>query len=52
VELAEDWLRDAERPITETAFAPGYWDTSNFTRNFQRINGVSPKACRDAFVAA
>ena len=52
VELAEAWLRDADRPITEIAFALGYKDASNFTRNFRRINGVSPKAYRDAFVAA
>lgn len=52
VELAEDWLKDADRPITEIAFALGYRDASNFTRNFRRINGVSPRAYRDAFAAA
>lgn len=47
VELAEQWLRNINRPITEIAFSLGYKDASNFTRNFRRINGLSPRAYRD-----
>ena len=40
--LAEKWLAQQERSITEIALSLGYADRSNFTRAFRRVNGLSP----------
>jgi AraC-like DNA-binding protein len=41
-------LCDADRPITDIAYAVGFGDLSNFVRSFGRAAGVSPRAYRRA----
>lgn len=44
ITLAERWLSDGTRSITEIAFELGYADAANFTRAFRRVKGMSPLA--------
>jgi AraC-like DNA-binding protein len=44
--LADEWLDDPKRSITEIGFDLGYTDAANFTRAYRRANGLSPSAAR------
>ena len=46
IALAERWLADSSRSITEIALELGYADAANFTRAFRRARGISPSAAR------
>ena len=48
ISIAETWLRESDRPITDIAHGLGYSDSANFTRAFRRTNGLSPRAYRAA----
>ena len=50
VTLAERWLAERDRSITEIASDLGYANRSNFTRAFRRLNGMSPQAYRDTLI--
>ena len=50
VTLAERWLAERDRSITEIASTLGYANRSNFTRAFRRLNGMSPQAYRDILI--
>ena len=45
--MAERWLREGTRSVSEIASGLGYKDRSNFSRAFRRLNGMSPQAYRD-----
>lgn len=47
-ELAELYLADPARTITEIAFLLGFQDTSSFSRAFKSWTSVTPKAFRAA----
>ena len=51
IALAERWLAQPDRSITEIALALGYTDRSNFTRAFRRLSGMSPQEYREAVIA-
>jgi AraC-like DNA-binding protein len=44
--IADEWLEDPKRTITEIGLDLGYTDAANFTRAYRRANGVSPSAAR------
>ncbi len=44
--IADAWLDDPRRSITEIGFDLGYTDAANFARAYRRANGVSPSAAR------
>lgn len=44
--IADEWLEDPKRSITEIGLDLGYTDAANFTRAYRRANGVSPSAAR------
>ena len=46
-ELAQQYLRDGERPISEIAYLLGFTEPTNFTRSFRRWTGRSPSEFRD-----
>jgi len=48
--LAEKWLAEGDRSITEIALASGYTDRSNFSRAFRQFYGISPREYRRAIV--
>lgn len=44
--IADEWLEDPRRTITEIGLDLGYTDAANFTRAYRRANGISPSAAR------
>ncbi|HET6584096.1 MAG TPA: helix-turn-helix domain-containing protein, partial [Nannocystaceae bacterium] len=44
--IADEWLDDPKRSITEIGLDLGYTDAANFTRAYRRANGQSPSAAR------
>jgi AraC-like DNA-binding protein len=44
--LADAWLEDPRRSITEIGLDLGYTDAANFARAYRRTNGQSPSAAR------
>jgi AraC-like DNA-binding protein len=44
--IADEWLDDPKRSITEIGLDLGYTDAANFTRAYRRANGLSPSAAR------
>jgi AraC-like DNA-binding protein len=48
--MAERWLREGTRSVSEIASALGYKDRSNFSRAFSRLNGISPMTYRDTVI--
>jgi AraC-like DNA-binding protein len=44
--LADAWLEDPRRSITEIGLDLGYTDAANFARAYRRANGVSPSTAR------
>ena len=44
--LADEWLEDPRRSITEIGLDLGYTDAANFARAYRRTKGVSPSAAR------
>jgi AraC-like DNA-binding protein len=50
VTLAERWLAEQDRSITDIASALGYANRSNFARAFRRLNGMSPQAYRHTVI--
>ncbi len=44
--IADEWLEDPRRTITEIGLDLGYTDAANFTRAYRRANGVSPSTAR------
>jgi AraC-like DNA-binding protein len=51
LELADRYLRDPERPVTEVAFLLGYRDASAFYRAFDRWLGMTPVEHRRSLIA-
>jgi AraC-like DNA-binding protein len=49
--IAEEWLGDPRRSITEIGIELGYADPANFTRAFRRARGQSPTEVRAAKLA-
>jgi AraC-like DNA-binding protein len=47
--LAEDLLADPELPVSAVARSVGYADPFAFSTAFKRMQGMSPRAFRDAF---
>lgn len=45
--LADDWLGDPQRTITEIGISLGFTDTSNFSRAYRRARGLSPAKARE-----
>lgn len=45
-ELAEEYVRDPEVPVTEISYMLGFSDVSSFSRAFKRWTGRSPAALR------
>jgi AraC-like DNA-binding protein len=45
-DLATEYVRDSQRPLTEITFLLGFSDQSNFTRAFRRWHGVPPQKLR------
>jgi AraC-like DNA-binding protein len=45
-ELAVEYLRDANRSVSETAYLVGFSDLSNFSNAFKRWTGQTPSAFR------
>ena len=50
ITLAEQWLAQTDRPVSEIARTLGYTDRSNFTSAFRRLNGIAPQAYRDVVI--
>lgn len=48
VERAKHMLADPNRRVNEIAEALGYGSSSNFTRSFKRITGLTPQEYRDS----
>jgi len=48
ITIAERWLMEEGRPVSDIAHSLGYSDASNFTRAFRRLNGVPPRMFRKA----
>ncbi len=48
--VASEMLKETERPIIEIAQALGFESSSNFSRSFRRVSGVSPREYRRALV--
>ncbi|MDQ4422879.1 MULTISPECIES: AraC family transcriptional regulator [Thalassolituus] len=46
VQLAKQYLKDTQLPITDIALRLGFADHSNFTRAFSKLTGQSPSAFR------
>ncbi len=44
--VADKWLDDPSRSITEIGLDLGYTDAANFARAYRRANGLSPSAAR------
>lgn len=44
--IADQWLEDPTRSITEIGLDLGYTDAANFARAYRRANGQSPSAAR------
>jgi AraC-like DNA-binding protein len=44
--IADRWLEDPRRSITEIGLDLGYTDAANFARAYRRANGVSPSVAR------
>jgi AraC-like DNA-binding protein len=44
--VADRWLEDPRRSITEIGLDLGYTDAANFARAYRRANGLSPSAAR------
>jgi AraC-like DNA-binding protein len=44
---ATEWLRRSDKPVLGIALDTGYTDASNFSRAFRRLNGISPRTCRE-----
>lgn len=44
--IADQWLEDPRRSITEIGLDLGYTDAANFARAYRRTNGVSPSVAR------
>lgn len=44
--IADKWLDDPRRSITEIGLDLGYTDAANFARAYRRANGVSPSVAR------
>jgi AraC-like DNA-binding protein len=44
--IAQAWLHDDQRTVTETAAALGYDSEAAFSRAFKRWSGVAPSAVR------
>jgi len=50
-EKACELLKDPTQPITQVAYRLGYSDSTNFSRAFQAVGGVSPRAFRQSLLA-
>ena len=50
-EKACELLKDPTQPITVVAYRLGYSDSTNFSRAFQAVGGVSPRAFRQSLLA-
>jgi AraC-like DNA-binding protein len=44
-------LKDPSQPITQVAYRLGYSDSTNFSRAFQAVGGISPRAFRQSWLA-
>lgn len=44
--MADEWLGDPRRTITEIGLSLGYTDASNFSRAYRRARGVNPAKAR------
>lgn len=51
IECAKELLADKKLRTLDVAFAVGYRDSSNFTRAFRRVAGLSPKQYRSQTIA-
>jgi AraC-like DNA-binding protein len=50
-EKACELLKDPSQPITQVAYRLGYSDSTNFSRAFQAVGGISPRAFRQSWLA-
>jgi AraC-like DNA-binding protein len=51
-EKACELLKDENQPITQVAYRLGYSDSTNFSRAFQAVSGVSPRDFRQSWLAS